>query len=309
MRNGQNNKRMRGRNRNHKSHHSGGGGGGSGGGHHHNPLTRVYESNGPEVKIRGTAHHVAEKYLQLARDAQTSGDTVNAENHFQHAEHYLRLIAAAQEQFRQQNPYYQAPPAPGQITGEEGFDGDEDDGSQPGQGQGGLNQAGSDQGGSNQGAPDQGGSGQSGFSQPAQPQQNSHNAQNYSSRPNYNNNQQPSYQPREQPQPYGGQPPSYQPRPQQQPYNNQPQQQPPQQYQPPQPPAPVSDADRLPSFITGAQPQPVAPQNGQDGDQSGERYPRHRRRRHRSGGPRPEIAGGAPQDFGGGSDGPEPGNT
>ena len=69
MRNGQN-KRMRGRNRNHKSHHSSGGGGSGGGGHHHNPLTRVYESNGPEVKIRGTAHHIAEKYLQLARDAQ-----------------------------------------------------------------------------------------------------------------------------------------------------------------------------------------------------------------------------------------------
>ena len=112
MRNGQN-KRMRGRNRNHKSHHSGGGGGGGGGGHHHNPLTRVYESNGPEVKIRGTAHHIAEKYLQLARDAQGSGDPVTAENYFQHAEHYLRLIAAAQEQFRPQNPYYQAPPAPG----------------------------------------------------------------------------------------------------------------------------------------------------------------------------------------------------
>ena len=61
-------------------------------------------SNGPEVKIRGTAHHVAEKYLQLARDAQASGDPVTAENHFQHAEHYLRMIAAAQEQFRQQNP-------------------------------------------------------------------------------------------------------------------------------------------------------------------------------------------------------------
>ena len=114
MRNGQN-KRMRGRNRNHKSHHGGGGGGG-GGGHHHNPLTRVYESNGPEVKIRGTAHHIAEKYLQLARDAQASGDPVTAENHFQHAEHYLRLIAAAQEQFRAQNPYYQAPPAPGEQS-------------------------------------------------------------------------------------------------------------------------------------------------------------------------------------------------
>ena len=70
MRNGQN-KRMRGRNRN-KGHHGGGGGGG----HHHNPLTRVYESNGPDVKIRGTAHHVTEKYLQLARDAQASGDPV-----------------------------------------------------------------------------------------------------------------------------------------------------------------------------------------------------------------------------------------
>src|ERR1700754_1339970 len=101
MRNGQN-KRMRGRNRNHKGHHGGGGGGG--GGHHHNPLTRVYESNGPEIKIRGTASHIAEKYLQLARDAQGSGDPVSAENYFQHAEHYFRIIAAAQEQFRQNQP-------------------------------------------------------------------------------------------------------------------------------------------------------------------------------------------------------------
>lgn len=61
-----------------------------------NPLTRSYESNGPDVKIRGNAHHVAEKYLQLARDAHTSGDPVAAENYLQHAEHYFRLIAAAQ---------------------------------------------------------------------------------------------------------------------------------------------------------------------------------------------------------------------
>jgi hypothetical protein len=96
MRNGQN-KRMRGRNRK------------GGGGHHHhqNPLSRMYESNGPDIKIRGTASHVAEKYLQLARDAQSSGDPVAAENYFQHAEHYFRLIAAAQEQFRQSQPYYQ----------------------------------------------------------------------------------------------------------------------------------------------------------------------------------------------------------
>jgi len=67
-----------------------------------NPLTRSYESNGPDVKIRGTAQHIAEKYSQLARDAQASGDPVAAENYLQHAEHYLRIIAAAQEQFRQQ---------------------------------------------------------------------------------------------------------------------------------------------------------------------------------------------------------------
>src|SRR5512139_428087 len=85
------NKRMRGRNR---------------GGKGPNPLSRSYESNGPDVKIRGTAQHIAEKYLQLGRDAQASGDPVAAESYWQHAEHYLRLIAAAQEQYRQQNPSY-----------------------------------------------------------------------------------------------------------------------------------------------------------------------------------------------------------
>jgi uncharacterized protein DUF4167 len=74
-----------------------------------NPLTRSYESNGPDVKIRGTAQHIAEKYSQLARDAQASGDPVAAENYYQHAEHYLRLIAAAQEQFRQQYGGYERP--------------------------------------------------------------------------------------------------------------------------------------------------------------------------------------------------------
>ena len=83
MRPGQN-KRMRGRN-NH-------GGGRKG----PNPLTRSYESNGPDVKIRGTAQHIAEKYLQLARDAQSSGDPVMAESYLQHAEHYYRVIAGAQ---------------------------------------------------------------------------------------------------------------------------------------------------------------------------------------------------------------------
>jgi hypothetical protein len=67
----------------------------------HNPQTKFYESNGPYVKIRGTASHVAEKYQQLARDAHTSGDPIAAEAYQQYAEHYNRLIDEAQEQFRQ----------------------------------------------------------------------------------------------------------------------------------------------------------------------------------------------------------------
>ncbi|WP_442756503.1 DUF4167 domain-containing protein [Methylocystis sp. JAN1] len=70
-----------------------------------NPLTRSYESNGPDVKIRGTAQHIAEKYLQLARDAQSSGDTIMAESLLQHAEHYFRLIAAAQVAQQQANGF------------------------------------------------------------------------------------------------------------------------------------------------------------------------------------------------------------
>jgi hypothetical protein len=111
MRNGQN-KRMRGRNNNNRGKSS-------------NPLTRVYESNGPDVKIRGTASHVAEKYIQLARDSQASGDPVAAENYYQHAEHYFRMIAAAQEQFRQgqQQPFNR----PDGEPRDENFDGDDDD--------------------------------------------------------------------------------------------------------------------------------------------------------------------------------------
>ena len=63
-----------------------------------NPLSRNYESNGPDVKIRGTTAHISEKYLSLARDALSSGDRVSAENYFQHAEHYMRLIANAKDQ-------------------------------------------------------------------------------------------------------------------------------------------------------------------------------------------------------------------
>jgi hypothetical protein len=57
-----------------------------------NALSRHYESNGPDVKLRGTAAQIAEKYLSLARDALASGDMVAAESYFQHAEHYNRII-------------------------------------------------------------------------------------------------------------------------------------------------------------------------------------------------------------------------
>jgi len=63
-----------------------------------NPLTRNYESNGPDVKIRGNAQHIADKYTALARDAQAAGDRIIAENYLQHAEHYMRIILSAQPQ-------------------------------------------------------------------------------------------------------------------------------------------------------------------------------------------------------------------
>src|SRR5207302_5935297 len=113
MRNGQN-KRMRGRNQHRKNH---------------NPMARVYESNGPDVKIRGNPSHIAEKYVQLARDAQASGDPVGAENYFQHAEHYFRLIAAAQEQFRQSNSQFYRPET--DMRDDEGDEGEDMNGPQP----------------------------------------------------------------------------------------------------------------------------------------------------------------------------------
>lgn len=90
MRSGQQNKRGRGRNNGNNNGRKGA-----------NPLTRTYDSSGPDVKVRGTAQHIAEKYAQLARDAQGSGDRVMAENYLQHAEHYNRIIAAAQAQMQE----------------------------------------------------------------------------------------------------------------------------------------------------------------------------------------------------------------
>jgi len=62
------------------------------GGPKKNIKTRVFESNGPDAKIRGTAYQVTEKYEALAKDADTSGNYVLAENYRQHAEHYQRII-------------------------------------------------------------------------------------------------------------------------------------------------------------------------------------------------------------------------
>jgi len=81
MRQGQQNRRGRGRNRKGQS-----------------PLARSFESTGPDVKIRGTPAHIAEKYMSLARDAASSGDPVLAENYLQHAEHYNRIIMAFRDQ-------------------------------------------------------------------------------------------------------------------------------------------------------------------------------------------------------------------
>ena len=255
MRNGQNKQRMRGRSHHHHNNRK-----------NQNPLTRVYESNGPEVKIRGTASHVAEKYVQLARDAMTSGDPVTAENYHQHAEHYFRLIAAAQEQFRQQNPYYR----PENETPSDNTDGtfdDADDGTgQPMQGQG---------------------PGQPNFGN-QQPPYPPRDAQPYPTRD-------------QQPQPYGGrdQQPQQQGRPQHQPpqhhqQHNQPQHQQPQHQQPNQSASVEgNDGERLPSFITGGggQPQQNNSQNGYD-NQGGDRYQMHRRRRRHRGHQRQDMPGG-----------------
>lgn len=108
MRPGQTNKRMRGRPNNRKGP---------------NPLTRSYESSGPDVKIRGTAHHIGEKYLQLARDAQAAGDPVTAESYLQHAEHYFRLIAMAQQAQQQSAGGYQR--QPGEANMDEIDEGDD----------------------------------------------------------------------------------------------------------------------------------------------------------------------------------------
>lgn len=122
MRQGQQNRRGRGRstnnsnsnNNNNNSHNN------NNGRKPQNPLSRNYESSGPDVKIRGTAAQVAEKYMALARDAGASGDPVLAENYLQHAEHYNRIIMAAQAQIV---PTHQPMPQHHNGQGEYGHNG------------------------------------------------------------------------------------------------------------------------------------------------------------------------------------------
>jgi hypothetical protein len=113
-------KRMRGRGHRGNGANGGGGSGGNGGGMRHQgtgggngggvPLNRnhVFDSNGPDLRIRGTAQQLFEKYLQLGRDATSSGDRVMGEGYFQHAEHYFRIVSAinqAAAQHQQQVPH------------------------------------------------------------------------------------------------------------------------------------------------------------------------------------------------------------
>ncbi|QDH14593.1 DUF4167 domain-containing protein [Oecophyllibacter saccharovorans] len=81
-----------------RSRHSraGNGAGSSRSGNGQVPLNRnhVFESNGPDLRVRGTAQQLFEKYLQLGRDATGTGDRIQAEAYFQHAEHYFRILNA-----------------------------------------------------------------------------------------------------------------------------------------------------------------------------------------------------------------------
>lgn len=70
------------------------------------PMNRnhVFDSNGPDVRVRGTAQQLFEKYLQLGRDATSGGDRVMAESYFQHAEHYFRILNAMNQAAQQNQP-------------------------------------------------------------------------------------------------------------------------------------------------------------------------------------------------------------
>jgi hypothetical protein len=88
-----NNQNRRGRGRGPRKPHGGPHGGGGGG----QSKAHSFDSGGSDIRVRGNAYQVLEKYLQLARDAGTAGDRVAAENFLQHADHYYRVVAAQNE--------------------------------------------------------------------------------------------------------------------------------------------------------------------------------------------------------------------
>jgi hypothetical protein len=133
-------KRMRGR-----GHRPGGGAGGGSGLRHHGgggsgggiPLNRnhVFDSNGPDVRVRGTAQQLFEKYLQLGRDATSGGDRVMAESYFQHAEHYFRILNAMNQAAQQsQQNGQQRRPYNGEDGGQPAGEVEEGEGRAPGTG-------------------------------------------------------------------------------------------------------------------------------------------------------------------------------
>ena len=111
--------RSRGRNNN----------GGGGGGKKHMPSrNQTYDSNGPDIRIRGNAHQVLEKYLTLARDCTSQGDRIAAENYYQHAEHYFRVINSQNQANGRPNERPLPTPADDQMALAGGYDDDEGDG-------------------------------------------------------------------------------------------------------------------------------------------------------------------------------------
>lgn len=109
MRHNQNARRVRGRGNGGGDHSGGGrhhnsnGNGGQQGGRRVNLRVQSFDSNGPDVRIRGTAYQINEKYVTLARDATSAGDHVLAESYLQHAEHYQRYINEMVEETNRNN--------------------------------------------------------------------------------------------------------------------------------------------------------------------------------------------------------------
>lgn len=96
MRQGANPRRSRGRNNNGSNNNNGGNN--NSGRRQNAPMRHQnFDSNGPDIRIRGNAFQIHEKYLTLARDANASGDRIAAENYLQHAEHYFRIMLAITE--------------------------------------------------------------------------------------------------------------------------------------------------------------------------------------------------------------------